>query len=88
MSGDHRGQDRSKGNPAKGEDMPPTPTDQMLADEIHELRRDVNDLRVEVTQKLESVTVRLGEVLSVTRWTIGILTPIIITLIGSAFALT
>jgi hypothetical protein len=103
--------------------MAPTQTDQMLAEEIHELRRDFNDFRVEVaqkmeslpelrrdfndfrvevaqvlksltefrvevTQKLEALTVRMGDMLSVARWTIGILTPIIVTLIGSAFALT
>ena len=95
----------------------------MLAEEIHELRRDFNDFRVEVAQKmesfneirrdfndfrvevvqkmesltdfrvevvqkLESLTVRMGDMLSVTRWTVGILMPIIVTLIGSAFALT
>ena len=103
--------------------MPPSQADPMLAEEIHQLRRDFNDFRVEVaqkmeslpelrrdfddfraevgqmlksltefrvevTQKLESLTVRMGDILSVTKWTIGILTPIIVTLIGSAFALT
>ena len=103
--------------------MPPSQTDQMLAEEIHELRRDLNDFRVEVAQKVEAITqkldslsdfrldvvrrldslndfraevvqkleslsVRLGDVLSVLRWTVGVLTPIIVTLIGSAFALT
>ena len=61
---------------------------------LHEPRRDFNyscaetESRVEVTHEVEALTVRLGDMLSVARWTIGILTPIIVTLIGSAFALT
>jgi hypothetical protein len=72
----------------QGKAMAASQTDQMLAEEIHEFRRDFNDFRVEVVQKLEALTVRISDMLSVTRWTIGILTPIIVTLIGSAFALT
>jgi hypothetical protein len=95
----------------------------MLAEEIHELRRDLNDFRVEVAEKVEAITqkleslrdfrmdvvrrleslndfrvevvqnleslnVRMGDMLSVIKWTVGILTPVIVTLIGSAFALT
>jgi hypothetical protein len=48
----------------------------------------ITDFRVEVVQKLEALTVRVSDMLSVTRWTIGILTPILVRLIGSAFALT
>ncbi|HZW34081.1 MAG TPA: hypothetical protein VFF52_25380 [Isosphaeraceae bacterium] len=60
----------------------------MLAEEIHELRPDLNDFRVEITQKLESLNVRMGDLLPVIKWTVGIPTPSIVTLIGSAFAMT
>ena len=45
--------------------------------------KSLTEFRVEVTQKLESLTVRMGDFLSVARRTIGILTPVIVTLIGS-----
>jgi hypothetical protein len=73
-----------------------------LAGEVHELRGELAGFRVEVARDLgavrtEMATVngtlerlegRLDHSLSVAKWTIGILAPAILGLIGSAFWLT
>ncbi len=73
-----------------------------LAGEVHELRSELAGFRVEVARDLgavrtEMATVngtlerlegRLDHSLSVAKWTIGILAPAILGLIGTAFWLT
>ncbi len=73
----------------------PTATDQQLTEALHELGHKLDDVRVEMTRQfgvinasLESLRVRLDDAVSVTKWTIGILAPVLIALIGGGFWLT
>jgi hypothetical protein len=73
-----------------------------LADEVHSVggkidgvERRLDDFRVEVSSdlgkihfSLESIRSRLDGAVSVAKWTVGILMPIIVALIGTAFWLT
>lgn len=75
--------------------MPPTATDQQLASEIHDLRKDFHDFRVEIVDKLGAINTNLegfkGRVetqLAVARWIAGASTPIILGLLAWAFTAT
>ena len=66
-----------------------------LAEEAHELRGDLADFRTDMAEKLgtingtlERLEGRIGHSISVAKWTVGILIPIVISLIGTAFWLT
>lgn len=72
--------------------MPPTATDQQLAAEIHDLRKDFHDFRVEIAEKLGSINTNLegfrGRTetsLGVARWIATVLVPIVIGLVGWGF---
>ena len=77
----------------------PTDTDMKLAENLNEFRievaEDFGKLRTDVAEKLgaingtlERLEGRIGHSISVAKWTIGILMPIILGLIGTAFWLT
>ena len=73
-----------------------------LAGEVHELRGELAGFRVEMARDLGAVRTematingtlkrlegRLDHSLSVAKWTIGILAPVILSLVGTAFWLT
>jgi hypothetical protein len=81
--------------------MSPIPTEELsvrihdLVERFDDLRTELGGFRVEVTERLgaingslKSLEVRLDHSVAVAKWTIGILAPIIIALVGAGFWLT
>ena len=75
--------------------MAPTATDEKLADEIHELRRDFHEFRVEVAEKLGSIQSslegfrgRTETTVKVAVWSIGLASLVALSLVGSVITVT
>jgi hypothetical protein len=76
-------------------------TNRRLADEVHALggkvdhaERRLDDFRVEVATELgkinatlESIRTRVDSTASIGKWTVGVLTPVVISLVGAALGI-